>query len=311
MKNIKSPLNYTGNKYRLLDQIKPYFPQKVDVFVDLFCGGATVGFNVDAQKVILIDSNERIIGLLKYLASSEYEELKKELEEIINQYSLSYSAKNTYKFYKEQIKNAGNNGLKKYNEQGFYKLRKDYNEMDDKYTAKAMQMLYILMVYGFNNDIRFNAKGEYNLPIGKTDLNKNNLNKLYDYIERAKHINYEFICGDFREEKIKKIVKNADFVYADPPYLITNAVYNEAGGWNEKAEQELIKLLEELQIKNKKFVLSNVISKENIQNEYLQNWVGGNSKLELVEMKYNYASSSYNKINRYANEKEVIIKVRE
>ena len=68
-KFIKSPLNYTGNKYRILPQITKYFPKKVNTFVDLFCGGATVGFNIDANKIILIDSNPRIINLLKTLLS--------------------------------------------------------------------------------------------------------------------------------------------------------------------------------------------------------------------------------------------------
>lgn len=38
MNKIKSPMNYIGNKYRILDQIKVYFPDNVNNFVDLFCG---------------------------------------------------------------------------------------------------------------------------------------------------------------------------------------------------------------------------------------------------------------------------------
>lgn len=65
LKHIKSPLNYTGNKFRILDQIQPYFPKKIDVMVDLFCGGATVGLNTECNKVIFIDNEPRIIWLLK------------------------------------------------------------------------------------------------------------------------------------------------------------------------------------------------------------------------------------------------------
>ena len=110
MEFIKSPINYTGNKYRILDQITKYFPKKVDTFVDLFSGGATVGFNVNAKKIILIDSNEKIVNLLIYLASSEFELLVKELEKLIKKYNLSYSAKYGYEKYKLFID--GNNGLK-------------------------------------------------------------------------------------------------------------------------------------------------------------------------------------------------------
>ena len=56
MKNfIKSPINYTGNKYRLLEQFKKYIPETNDVFVDLFCGGATVGFNINANVIMLFE----------------------------------------------------------------------------------------------------------------------------------------------------------------------------------------------------------------------------------------------------------------
>lgn len=36
---IECPLNYTGNKAKLIDQILPMFPADIHRFVDLFCGG--------------------------------------------------------------------------------------------------------------------------------------------------------------------------------------------------------------------------------------------------------------------------------
>lgn len=36
---IKSPLNYTGGKFKLLPQILPLFPNDINTFVDLFGGG--------------------------------------------------------------------------------------------------------------------------------------------------------------------------------------------------------------------------------------------------------------------------------
>ena len=93
---IKSPLNYTGNKYRILPQITKYFPKHTDVFVDMFCGGATVGFNVNADKVVLIDSNPRVINLLKFLAEKDINVIISKIEKIIEEYDLSYSYKYTY-----------------------------------------------------------------------------------------------------------------------------------------------------------------------------------------------------------------------
>ena len=55
-KNIKSPLNYIGGKQRILGQILPLFPAKIDCFVDLFTGGCNVGINVNAEKIICNDN---------------------------------------------------------------------------------------------------------------------------------------------------------------------------------------------------------------------------------------------------------------
>ena len=62
---IQSPLNYTGGKYKLLPQILPLFPQGVNCFVDLFCGGCNVGINVEAKKIIYNDIDEHLLYLFK------------------------------------------------------------------------------------------------------------------------------------------------------------------------------------------------------------------------------------------------------
>ena len=303
---IKSPLNYTGNKYRILPQLEKYFPKETDVFVDLFCGGATVGFNVKAKKVILIDCNQRVINLLKFLAETDINVIISKIEKTIEQYNLSYSYKYTYKKYREEGYVVGNNGLKKYNEKGFYKLRDDYNKLKNKNTINANVLLYTLMVYGFNNDIRFNNYGEFNLPVGKTDFNKNNYDKLIAYNSRAKEINYEFVCADFNSKKVKDILMSASFVYCDPPYLITTAVYNENDGWNCKKEEQLLNLLSELKLNNIPFALSNVLKTNLKTNTQLEDWIN-NNKFIVHNINYHYKSSSYNKKNRDRNEQEVLV----
>ena len=59
---IKSPLNYTGGKFKLLPQILPMFPKNVDNFYDLFCGGANVGANVIAKKVYSMTSIKKSLS---------------------------------------------------------------------------------------------------------------------------------------------------------------------------------------------------------------------------------------------------------
>ncbi|OLA44892.1 MAG: hypothetical protein BHW39_05415 [Firmicutes bacterium CAG:552_39_19] len=309
LKHIKSPLNYTGNKFRILDQIQPYFPKKIDVMVDLFCGGATVGLNTECNKVIFIDNEPRIIWLLKYLSGCNIDKLLNELFVLIDNYGLSCSFKNGYKYYRQQILGGNpNNGLKDYNSNGFYKLRDDYNAILNKNTATANKLLYLLIVYGFNNDIRFSKDGKYNLPVGKTDLNNSNVKKLTEYIERVKNIQAEFICGDFCSQHIQQIIRKADFVYMDPPYLITDAVYNESNKWREQNEYELIRLMNFLLDNKKSFVLSNVLEKQGRRNEPLFYWTTTRKNdINIVDIDYHYRSASYNKKNRNAKEREVII----
>ena len=64
MKYTKSPLNYVGGKYKLLNQIIPLFPDDIDTFVDLFTGGCNVGININARKIICNDSEKVVIDLL-------------------------------------------------------------------------------------------------------------------------------------------------------------------------------------------------------------------------------------------------------
>lgn len=308
---LKSPLNYTGNKYRIFNQLEPYFPRHTGIFVDLFCGGATVGINVKADKVIFIDKNERVISLLQFLSKSNFNDLLKNLIDKIHFYDLSCSYESKYSlFFNAARPKNKNNGLKEYNKNGFYKLRKDYNSIVDKKSDEANLLLYLLLVYGFNNDLRFNSSGKYNLPCGKTDLNKNNVEKIRLFIEKSKQSNFIFISGDFRDKKIRKILLNADFLYADPPYLITDAVYNESSGWKERDEEELISFLEQCREKSIPFVLSNVLQKNNGKtiNKPLMEFISSNkTSLKMVNIDYHYRSASYNKKNRDGKEQEIIV----
>lgn len=310
---IRSPLNYTGNKHKLLKEIIPKIPIKAQKILDLFCGGTSVGLNSKVEEVIFIDKNEKLINLLKFFQKNKFEYILKKLEEEVDKYDLTNSYKNTYKYYKEKIKQEKldeneNNGLRSLNRVGYLKLREDYNSLEDKDSEEANIKLYLLMLYAFNNDMRFNHYGNFNLPVGKTDLNNANIKKLKIYLEYIEKKKFEYICMNFNEIKIKKIIEKVDFVYLDPPYLITTAVYNESDGWKENDEIKLLELLDYLLKINKPFILSNVLCKGDKYNEYLNKWIKQNKSKILVEyLDMNYKSASYNKKNRITKEVEIIV----
>lgn len=70
---IKSPLNYTGNKFKLLNQIIPIFP-KVQKFAYVFCGGLNVGINADVDVVFANDRNKSIIEIYEYFRNNNIDE---------------------------------------------------------------------------------------------------------------------------------------------------------------------------------------------------------------------------------------------
>ena len=58
-KFIKSALNYTGGKYKLLPQIIPQFSKDYDRFIDLFAGGATVSANISFFDIFYVKMIQR------------------------------------------------------------------------------------------------------------------------------------------------------------------------------------------------------------------------------------------------------------
>lgn len=298
---IQSPLNYTGGKFKLLPQILPLFPANIDIFVDLFCGGANVGVNVKSNKTILNDTNDNLtllFGMFKNLG----DDFLPLVDEIIEKYQLSQSSKYGYDYYNCD----SNTGLAPYNKDKFLKLRDDFNNSKDiGYYHYAM--LYTLILYSFNNQIRFNSNGHFNLPVGKRDYNEKMKQKLQKFIDRLKGKDYKFSNLDFRDFDISTLNSNS-FVYADPPYLITCATYNEQGGWNEADEHDLLDFLNDLQKNNIKFALSNVLRSKGKENSILIDWTQRNSdRYKVINLNYSYNNSNYQTKNKNEITEEVLI----
>ena len=82
-KLIKSPLNYVGGKFKLLPQILPMFPNEINMFVDLFSGGANVGLNVKANKIICNDTISEVIGFCKSCKNTDSKIMVSNIESLI------------------------------------------------------------------------------------------------------------------------------------------------------------------------------------------------------------------------------------
>lgn len=281
-------MNYTGGKYKLLPQILPLFPTEINTFVDLFTGGGNIAVNVNANKIIANDNEKHVIDIYKAFQNGydNVDNLIHTIELIIETYGLN-------------IEDA----------EPFNKLREDYNAYKLRnrvhYPFDLNILLYVLICYSFNHQFRFNSRGEFNMPFGKNrsqwnDNMKKNLINFHKAITEKKII---FTNKDFKELKIDKLSCN-DFVYCDPPYLITCATYNEKDGWNEQCETDLLSLLDSLNSKSVKFALSNVLFSKGKTNDLLIEW---SKKYNVHHLDYTYQNCNYHTKDKSSKPDEVLI----
>ena len=273
----KSPLNYTGGKFKLLPQIFPLFPDNINTFIDLFTGGCNVGVNVNANKIVCNDIETTVIDLLNSLKGITSEVALGKVKEIVDKYELS-----------------------KINEEGFKKIREDYNSGD-----KSWCMFYSMLTHAFNYQIRFNKQGEYNMPFGRnrSSFNKNLEKNFIKFVDKLNKLDIEFFNESFNEFKIDNLTSE-DLVYCDPPYLITCASYNESAGWNETKERELLNLLDRLNEKGVRFALSNVLESKGKSNDILKEW---SKKYNIHYLNNTYSNCNYHKKDKSNNTVEVLI----
>ena len=196
---IKSPLNYVGGKYKILNQIIPKFPKKIDTFVDLFGGGFNVGINVDANTIVYNDVIEPLCELMNYFSTTNADKVIKQLEDNITM-----------------------NELDKENTEAFLKLRNKYNHNVYRNEDERIIDFYTLILYSFNYQIRFNQNMKYNTPFGKnrSSYNQNIKKNLEKFVDKINKINVKVSKEKFVNFDFSNLDEN-DFVYCDPPYLIT------------------------------------------------------------------------------------------
>ena len=86
---VKAPFNYIGDKYRIINSIQEFFPENIDTFVDLFCGGCDVSINTDANNVYANDINYHVIGILKEFQKYDVDYILEYIDSTIEKWQLS------------------------------------------------------------------------------------------------------------------------------------------------------------------------------------------------------------------------------
>ena len=276
---IKSPINYVGNKYRLIKQIIPLFPKKISMFVDAFGGSGTVLMNTEADHYIYNDINPYVSDIVSGLFSTPYDEIIKQVESVILEYDLSMV-----------------------NKEGFERLRDDYNN-----GRKDWITLYTLMCHSFNHQFRFNSKHEYNSSFGKnrsyfSDRQRQDLLTLKQRFENKDPVTaypenaFNFDFSDFDKN---------DLIYFDPPYFNSAGNYNDGKrgfeGWTAEHERKLYELLDKLDEQGTRWALSNNLKYDN---EFLDVW---KDKYNIHCLSGDYLNCNYHKKDRETKDVEVLI----
>lgn len=274
---IESPLNYTGSKSKMVDVIKKFLPDDIDTFVDVFGGGFNVGINVKARHIVYNDINPFVVGLMQSFAEQDTCEYLDYIDTKIEQY-----------------------GLAPNNKEAYNSLREAYNSIEgDKRDPK---MLYTLILYGFQQQIRFNGSHEFNNPSGSRWFNDKLLSKFVSFarVSRNRHNSIIFLNQDF--VNLLRYQHKGTFLYLDPPYRSTTGAYNDGKrgfqGWTKNHEEQMCKMLENADSEGNKFMLSYVLENKGFFNEELYHWAISHD-YQIVEVKE--AQGKYN------NRKEVLI----
>lgn len=188
---MKPLLKWAGGKRWLLPILQSLWqawnPHHEHRLVEPFAGGLAIALGLNPKAAVLNDANVHLINF--------YQQVKKGL-------TFDYPLKNNAQFY--------------------YEMRDTFNTLrrEKKHRSKeAACIFYYLIRTGYNGLCRFNNSGEFNVPFGQHKSIRYKTNFLDDREILKK---WQLRHGDFQ----KIILKDTDFLYADPPYDVEFTKYN-------------------------------------------------------------------------------------
>lgn len=250
------PLNYMGGKSNLVGYITPHLSNRNKI-IDIMGGGFNVGINAyNFEKYVYNDFNFIVAELIAMFKNEETSSLLKFIEKVIKKY-----------------------GLEKHNKNTYLKLRQDYNLKYRFDSKNGPKYLYVLLLFGFQQMLRFNSNYEFNNPVGESGYSESVKEKVVSFSRRLKEIDLSIKSKDY--EEFLDDLDEETLLYVDPPYLITLGSYNDGKrgfkGRNNNEEQRLLDFLDKAVVKKAKIVLSNILEYKGNTNYYLKEWISNNN----------------------------------
>ncbi|MCP4552796.1 MAG: Dam family site-specific DNA-(adenine-N6)-methyltransferase [Bacteroidetes bacterium] len=236
---MKPLVKYRGGKSKEIPHIEKHIPDFNGRYIEPFFGGGALFFHLEPKKAIINDINSKLMDFYKGV-KSDFETLKKELSEIEKAYKV-----NRKKFEELKAKTPTERVADE-NEKLYYQIRDMFNGLAEKKYSDSLLYFFINKT-AYSGMIRYNAKGEFNVPYGRyANLNTSLVTKPHSRLLS----NTEIYNLDYSE--VFNMAEENDFIFLDPPY---DCVFSDYGnveykdGFNENNHTELAKKFRNLKCK--------------------------------------------------------------
>ncbi|MDE5578932.1 MAG: Dam family site-specific DNA-(adenine-N6)-methyltransferase [Alistipes sp.] len=202
---MKPLLKYRGGKSKEIPYIQNRIPDYEGHYIEPFFGGGALYFHLKPQHAIINDINTRLMNFYRAVQHN-YHQLREELDEIEGIYDANRQAFDALKLQNPELRVP--NG----NETLYYQLRDMFNHLVEPAYSDAA-LYYFINKTAYSGMIRYNAKGEFNVPFGRyKHLNTSCLTEEYSRLLAAA----EIFDTDYQD--IFEMAGEDDFMFLDPPY---------------------------------------------------------------------------------------------
>ena len=218
-------IKYRGGKSKEISHFISNMPENYNRYIEPFFGGGALYFYLEPQNAIINDVNTKLYSFYKQM-QEEYPSVRKQLDELQMVYEQNQ------KEYEELKKKHPEERVENKNEALYYKIRDMFNHKIESEYLEAVVYFFINKT-AYSGMIRYNAKGEYNVPFGRyKNLNTKLItDKHYELLKRTEIYNYDY-------SEIFNMAGKNDFIFLDPPYDCVfsdygNEAYRDGFGENE------------------------------------------------------------------------------
>lgn len=202
---MKPMLKYRGGKSKEIPHIMEHIPNFNGRYIEPFLGGGAVFFHLEPEQSIINDINTPLIAFYRGVRE-DYHALRVELDAIEAVYSRNRAAFDVLKA------KTPNERVEDQNEALYYHIRDMYNNLKAKEYSDAL-IYYFINKTAYSGMIRYNTKGEYNVPFGRyKSLNTQLITERHsELLQRANLFNVDY-------SEIFNMSQQGDFMFLDPPY---------------------------------------------------------------------------------------------